>query len=274
MLSRAEWNFRDLRDDQVEECWTYEFTRECPSLINLVEQWRNGVRGEHNFDNFKRHAGGRKTGCIRVADQLHFIPIGSYFMFPEWPSTPYLDIPPGIRRDRTRALLEAETSMNLSKTPQSEAAEQIWRNRDASVPNLREIEPHPAELGMFHSGGFICMPSSVFDKSKLSQPSTDQISLFRLDWDRTDDEIHKQLANWLKANRPRPPLTSRSIGGRHPFRKLKKDLERLGKVRIVRSCNNDYSIDWEGKRLFADQPQWIKCRKSVEGIIAALLVVS
>src|ERR1700747_1360041 len=192
MLLSAEWDFRSLPDDQVDECWTYEFARECPPLIGLINEWRDSVprteakpegdeqqgastANDADFNAFSRHVGGLKTPFIRIGGALRMIPLGAYFMFPEWPDLPYQHIPPGLRRDRLQALLEKETSMGLSQTAQSRAADRAWKSRDGCVPNLREIEAHPAELGMRTDGKLICMSASVFDKSLILSEGTDQI---------------------------------------------------------------------------------------------------
>jgi hypothetical protein len=285
MLSKAEWDFRSLPDDQVEDCWTYEFARECPKLVSLIKDWRHSVLrtqatpkadgaaerlGLHSADDpdfnaFKRHAGGSKTAFIRIGNALRMIPLGAYFMFPEWPEMPYQDIAAGLRRVRLQALLEKETSRGLSQTAQSRASERAWKSRDGRVPNLREIEAHPVELGMITRGNVICMPALVFDKSSILLEGTDQIVIFRIPWDLADDRIVGLVSKWLEANRPRPDIKLGSVGGSEPRRKRRKDLERLGKVRIVRFFHNDYNRAWPGKKkLFADQSQWIKCRKAVE----------
>lgn len=274
MLSSAEWNFRDVPDDQVEECWAYEFARECPELIGLIEEWRQGAPEPRDFRSIKQYAGGRKTPVLRIKGELHRIPLGAYFMFPEWPKMPFQEIEPGKRRKRFRALLENEKSIGLPKTERAKAAEQSWKDREGSVPKLCEIEPHPAELGMVTWGDWICIPSSVFDKANISEESTDQIVIFRIQWDRPDEGILDLLESWLRAHRPRPFAKKGVIGGSNPLREKRKDLERLGKWRVVRSREGDYRSEWDGKRLFADQSQWIKCRKSVEGIIASRFVVS
>jgi hypothetical protein len=163
---------------------------------------------------------------------LRMIPLGAYLMFPEWPQMPYQDIPVGLRRVRLQALLEKETSRGLSQTAQSRDAERAWKSRDGCVPNLREIEVHPVELGMIGLGNVICMPASVFDKSSISLEGTDQIVIFRIQWDLADDKIVELVSNWLDANRPRPDIKLGSVGGSEPRRKRRKDLERPGEGAI------------------------------------------
>ena len=76
--------------------------------------------------------------------------------------------------------------------------------------------------------------------------------------DLADKEILKLFSKWLKASRPRSALKPGLVGGSNPLREKKKALERLGKVRIVNFSKGDYLS------VFADQSQWIKCRKAVK----------
>jgi hypothetical protein len=279
MLSKADWDFQGLLDDQVEECWTYEYARERNDLVTLIEEWRGDAPKPHEFRSLKRYAGGQKTSGLWIKRRLHLIPLGAYFMFPEWPTVPFQEIEPGKRRKRFRALLENEKTIGLPVTKEAKAAERAWKAQGVRLPALREIEPHPTELGAVVTGDSICIPSSVFRTPKVleestDQQSTDQIVIFRIPWDRPDEGILELLARWLRANRPRKFLKQGVIGGSNVLRKKRKELERLGKWRVVRFREGDYRTEWDGKRLFADQSKWINCRKSVEGIIASLRVVS
>jgi hypothetical protein len=124
-LPKEEWNFTDLTDDQVEECWTYEFARQLPGLIMRIEEWRVQVPKQGDlFEAYRRFAGGRATPFIKIADRLFLIPLGAYYLFPEWPNTAYLKIKPGKRRERI---------------------EKLCKETKRSLPIIREIEPHPAE---------------------------------------------------------------------------------------------------------------------------------
>ena len=186
-------------------------------------------------------------------------------MFPEWPEKPFQEINPHERRKRIRALLETEKSLGLSQTEQAEVAKKAWIDRDGSVPNLREIEPYPGEFMIKRPGDETYIPASVLNKANVHKNSTDQIVLLRIQWDLADKELLNLFSKWLKANRPRPALKRGSVGGSNPLREKKKALERLGKVRIVKFSKGDYS------NLFADQPQWIKCRNAVKDYKRVLL---
>jgi hypothetical protein len=275
MLSKADWDFKGLPDDQVEECWAYEFARERSDLIALIEEWREDSPKPRDFRSLRQYAGGQETHGLWIKGRLRWIPLGAYFMFSEWPKTPFQEIEAGERRKRFRTLLRNEKSIGLPQTKRAKDAEQARKDKGFRLPTLREIEPHPKELRMVTRGDWTCIPSSVFSKGKiLKKRSTDQIVIFRIQWDRSDEGILDQLAGWLLANRPRPFANKGVIGGSNLLRKKGKELERLGKWRVVRSRKGDYRSECDGKRLFADQSQWIKCRKSVEDIIAGLSVVS
>ena len=146
MLSRAEWDFGSLPDDQIEECWTYEFGRERRDLIELIQEWREGVPGKRDFRGLQRHAWGSRTGVLRIKEELRLIPTGAYIMFPEWPKLPFQAIEAGERRERFRSLLENEKSIGLPETRRARALHQAWKHKGVNLPDLRKIEPHPAEL--------------------------------------------------------------------------------------------------------------------------------
>ena len=249
MLSRFEWDFGGVPLDQVEECWAYEFSRQSPELIELIEAWRQEEPEKHDFKSLKLRAGGAKTGIIRIKERLRWIPSGAYFTFPEWPKKPFQKIENSERKERLGAFLETEAP-------------------------LREIEPHPGELMMSSCGDFIEIHKEVFGKANLSREGTSQIVLFRIPWDLPNERILDLLSKWLDAKRPREFATKGLVGGSDPSRKRRKELEQLGKYRIVRALEDQakkskrkiqvYLSDWEGTQLFPGQSQWIRCRKAVE----------
>jgi hypothetical protein len=98
--------------------------------------------------------------------------------------------------------------------------------------------------------------------------SSEELVAFRIRWDLSDKIILGLISRWLSANRPKEFEKLGSIGRSNPLPKRRKQLEQLGKYRIVQQKKGTWNIEWEGKDLFSDQSQWIKCRKSVQRIIA------
>jgi hypothetical protein len=259
---REEWDFTDLPDDQVEECWSYEFARQLPRLIKRIEGWRaQALKQDDLFEAYRKFAGGHATPFIQIAEKLFLIPSGAYYLFPEWPKVPYCKIKPSERRERI---------------------ERLWKEEKGSSPSGREIVPHPAEYRLDFStadygwnedawGRFtISLKEEIIRSNTLRafRGASDELIMFRIRWDMSDKNILGSIHRWLSANRPKEFEKLGSVGRSNPLPKRRKQLEQLGKYRIVQQNKGTWIIDWEGKKLFSDQSQWIKCRKSVEGIIA------
>src|SRR6516165_11342128 len=99
-LANFEQNFRrtDLPDDQIEECWAWEYGRESPELTDVVSKWRAQVPTKE-FSAYLRASGGVVTPFITVGDETFGIQVGIYYLIPEWPERPYRAISPATRRD-------------------------------------------------------------------------------------------------------------------------------------------------------------------------------
>jgi hypothetical protein len=101
-----------------------------------------------------------------------------------------------------------------------------------------------------------------------------ELVMMRIEWRLSDREILALMSKWLKENRPSTvSKTTEHQGAGDPIRAKRKQLELLGKYRIIRANGGDWRNPG-GRRLFADQSHWIKCRKSVEEIIASFKPVS
>ena len=155
-----------------------EFTRECPEVIAVIQEWRGSVPKPHDFQRLKRYAGGQKTRGLWIKGELHCIPLGRVFHVSGMAGKAFSEINPRERRKRIRALLETEKSLGLSHTKQAKDAKKAWIDRDGSLPNLRDIEPHPGEFMIRHPGVEANIPASVLGKTKVYKKSTDQIVLF------------------------------------------------------------------------------------------------
>ena len=100
---RPERDFSSLDDLEVQQCWSYEFTRLLPGLIGRVATWRDQVprkEGQDLFDSYCLRQGSQAASFLQMESGLFLIPPGAYYLFPEWPNTAYLDIPPEIRLRR------------------------------------------------------------------------------------------------------------------------------------------------------------------------------
>jgi len=107
----SQWDFSSLEAWEVEHCWSYEFTWHLPGLVRRVLDWREKVpkrEGQDLFEAYLSHQGGRASSFIQIGGDLSMIPPGAYYLFPEWPATPYLKIPSRVRSQRLKKLFEGE----------------------------------------------------------------------------------------------------------------------------------------------------------------------
>ena len=261
VLAGFEHNFRraDLPDDQIEECWAWEYGRESPELIDLVSRWR-AERATNEFSVYLRASGGLVTPFITVDGKTFLIQLGAYYMIPDWPETPYRKIPPGSRRDYLRMLRSAEARF---------------------LPSYG-IEARPMEYGLWGAGEssrweeFLTSlrENIAANRFRAFRTRLSELVMMLIDWNLSDKEILAQVSEWLKENRPPTvSISTKRQGAGNPIRAKRKELELLGKYRIVRANGGNWQNPG-GERLFADQSHWIKCRKSVEEIIAGFKPVS
>ena len=107
MLPREEWDFRSrpknaekkgdwtcgiqfdfLPDDEVWNCWRYEFTRKS-SEVDYCLKWRASADKPKDFSSLLAHYWcadpNRKEGTAPIADWF-------YSIWPEWPRQPFLSV--------------------------------------------------------------------------------------------------------------------------------------------------------------------------------------
>jgi hypothetical protein len=257
-LASFERNFGsiDLPDDQIEECWPWEYGRESPKLIDLVSRWRAQVltRTEvltRDFSAYLGASGGVVTPFITVGNRTFLIELGAYYMIPEWPEKPYRKIPPASRREYLQTLQRAE---------------------ERFLPPTG-IEARPMEYGLRENSRWEKFLMSLRENTEANRfrafrTDRSELVMMLIDWSLADKEILAQMSEWLKKNRPPTvSINTEHQGAGDPIRAKRKQLELLGKYRIVRANGGSW-LNPDGERLFADQSHWIKCRKSVEEIIA------
>jgi hypothetical protein len=113
-LSRFEWDFSTCPAWELEECWYYEFKRESPVVRLIIVDWRKNC-DPPTFGLFLHLA----QMMLIPPERKHL-----YAFCPEWPSCPYLSIPPAERKRRFS---------------------QSFRNETESL--AAELEPRPAPPG-------------------------------------------------------------------------------------------------------------------------------
>ena len=260
-LANFEQNFRrtDLPDDQIEECWAWEYGRESPELTDVVSKWRAQVPTKE-FSAYLRASGGVVTPFITVGDETFLIQLGAYYIVPEWPKSPYRAISPGRRREYLQVLRAREERflppIGLEARPMEY---ELWGTTNISAWKrfLRSLRENIAA-----------------NRFRAFRTDLSELVMMLIEWRLSDREILALMSKWLKKNRPPTvSINTEHQGAGDPIRAKRKQLELLGKYRIVRAKEGDWQ-NAVAEGLFADQSHWIKCRKLVEEIIAGFKPVS
>jgi hypothetical protein len=254
-LASTEWDFRRaaLYDDQIEECWAWEYGRESPELIDVVSKWRAKVR-KKEFSAYLRACGGVVTPFITVGDETFLIQLGAYYIVPEWPESPYRAILPGRRREYL----------------------QVLRAREERFLPPIGLEARPVEYELCGTTNISAWKrflrslreNIAANRFRAFRTDLSELVMMQIEWRLPKGEILALMSKWLEENHPPTVLMeTEHQGAGDPIRAKRKQLELLGKYRIVRANGGDWRNPG-GRRLFADQSHWIKRRKSVEDIIA------
>ena len=128
-LSAAEWDFRNVPEDEVTACYFYEFGREVPEVRARIKELRGTTSADQYEEFLKIVSGYYRGGC-------------QFFLwYPEWPGKPYLQINKTIRERRIgllghNKLSDAELAAWLRPLPIPVYLEGI----DPSTMNQTKIE--------------------------------------------------------------------------------------------------------------------------------------
>jgi hypothetical protein len=294
-LRLQERDFDSLANWQVEHCWSYAFAQLVPGLIRRVKDWRAEVQireGQDAFDAYLLHQGGRLTPALQIEDRLFLIPPGAYYLFPEWPETPYPKIPEEIRFRRLKKLWEREKDWlepqekeeNRKGQKRKQSTQRVMEKTDRT--ELRELVPHPAEYGLnpvsypeydpsvikWSGQHWSNFAESLRENVRLSnalrvfRSDREELVIFRISWVKSNKQLLALFSKWLAASRPVLFQHQGTLGRGNPLPKKKMELDCLRKYLIVQ--DRTWKVIVGRNRLFRDHAKWNECRKVVEAIIA------
>jgi hypothetical protein len=87
-LKREDWDFSKCFDEEVQDCFDYEFARESKEAISYIERGRAPAR-KKTFENLFRLI--REDRPEYVGEKTPpTLPAGLFSFCPEWPDEPYL----------------------------------------------------------------------------------------------------------------------------------------------------------------------------------------
>jgi hypothetical protein len=299
----SEWDFSSLEAWEVEHSWSYEFTWLLPGLVRRVKDWREKVpkrEGQDLFEAYLSHQGGRASSFIQIGDNLFLIPPGAYYLFPEWPATPYLKIPSKVRFQRLKKLSEDEKDRGEPREPHipegpagtsRDRKERDTGRKGKATSELREIDPHPGRYRLdpvsymeteeqtFHLAWdddawerfTESLRKSILrsNEMRVFRSDSEELAILRIPWTLSDKQILVLLSKWLAGNRPIPFRKQGTLGRSHRLAKKRTELEYLRKYLIVQDAGT-WEVTVGGARLFRDRSKWNACRKVVEKILTDL----
>ena len=223
-LPRFDWDFSTCPNWELAECWYYEFKRESPRVRQIVVDWRK-ICDPPTFDEFLKLA----QAMLMPPERGHL-----YAFCPEWPSYPYLDIPPAERKRRFS---------------------QLFRNETESL--AAELEPRPAPPGALS----LQEVNFILELGGKKERIQEEDVTFRIRRSMADKEILRRVAAWLKVHR------SYKASPNVSNRRIRADLKALGALRVLRTENGDWK---KGPEIYWEHGEWIKGRKRAEAIIESM----
>jgi hypothetical protein len=290
-----EWDSHSLEDWQVDHCWTYEFTRLLPGLVRRVIAWRKQVpkrEGQDLFEAYHSCQGGSVTPFILIERKLFMIPLGAYYLLPDWPDTPFLEMPP-VRFQQLKKLPDYERDwfeLLEADMPGGPTAKErfVWKR---GRTELREIDPHPGEYKL-NPVGYIeteeqasqmrweddawksfteSLRKNILRSNKMRafRSDSEELAILRIPWVLSDKQLLVLFSKWLASNRPEAFKKPTRLGRSSPLAKKRTELGYLRKYLIVQETGT-WKTKVKGIPLFRDRSRWNECRKAVEKILADL----
>ena len=243
-LARAEWDFAPCRNEEVGACHAYEFARQVEVLKETVRLFQ-AARPGAVFDDLWAEAMNPRNALLTL-ENGHGLPLGSYSAFPEFPATPYLGIPV---RERLRRLSQS------------------------NVVRVGGIYETDIEHIVSDGPGYTFHYSGVPGEGWFERGTNETVA-FDIDWSSEDELIIRQFAHWLREKGPdrRARIKVRTERGKGSLTaQLKVDLKALGAWRLLQRMHWQdaltYSEEVTGRRLFGDQPAWIRAGKRAGKVI-------
>jgi hypothetical protein len=259
-----------------------------PGLVRRVISWRKQIpkrEGQDLFEAYLSCQGGSVTPFIQIEGKPFLIPLGAYYLLPDWPDTPFLEMP-SVRFQQLKKLpeyekdwfelLEAEMPGGPTKKEQF-----VWKR---GRTELREIDPHPGEYKLdavgYHEPQWDddawtsfteSLKKNILDSHKLRAFRTDreELAVFRIPWVLSDKQLLALFWKWLASNRPEAFKKPRRLGRSSPLAKKRTELGYLRKYLIVQETGT-WKTKVNGIPLFRDRSRWNDCRKAVKRILADL----
>ncbi|MGO8837290.1 MAG: hypothetical protein ACLQAH_13660 [Limisphaerales bacterium] len=220
-LKREDWDFRPevCREDELESCWAYEYSREVTAFRNAVADSRK--RNPDYVQKLNRPAlddsmvspSIKSSRPMRlgsaIVDALSKPPVPlAYRIHPQWPETPF-----GL----------------LKRTPRKTNPDRIFSYLQKDIGEFaRELIGRP---------DFLNLPKTLWN-----QESNSETIVFTIPWNYGNDQLKQGFYQWLTDNRPqgnegdsRPRVDGikRPTGAGSRPRQIRASLKALGAYRLL-----------------------------------------
>jgi hypothetical protein len=232
-LPEREWNFEDCPKDEILDCWHYEFAREIGWLKDIVERRRGPIT--------------LKTGHQTSIDTLTHFARQTWYSFllrPDWPAQSYLSAPLEERQKWiawTRLKTEQEILSHFLVPTQ--------------VPKGIESELVDSLLNL--------------GRARLRSKSNRlEFALLRIDWAMPDSLLNEAFESYLKQFRPLTHPNILHTGKTSPDSMRIRQLESLGRFRLVRANNRSVALARATGHLRTGSPNaWYAAQKAVKELL-------
>jgi hypothetical protein len=232
-LPENEWNFAACPQDEIWDCWHYEFAREVGWLKDIVHRRRGPIT--------------LKTGHQTHIDTLTAFAHNTRYSFlirSDWPAQPYLSAPPEER--------QKWIAWTRLETDQEHSAKSLVPKE---VPKGIEME----------------LSESLRDRKRARVRSEDnrlELALLRIDWARSDSELHQAWDSYLKEFRPISHPNVLHTGRTSPDSTRHRQLEKLGRFRLVRANNDSVALARAtGHLVTGNANPWYEARQKVKELL-------
>jgi hypothetical protein len=244
-LSETEWNFKNCPDEEVRDCFYYEFHREIPEVREWITKWRNDTEGT-DFEALESSL--TFDRMAELGNRLDLPDVSWFPIYPEWPEKPFLSIPDKERRAR-RHRLDPEPASRLS-----------WRLYPSTEATRRGLPIDWERIAdAFENSGM--WPVAAVEENAWIAP-------FKIDWEHSDKQLSEAFDSWLKTCRPDTIKQRKSkTGGGSELREMRADLKALGAFR--QRAQRTFE-DVQSQSQYSDQSAWLKAARKAEAIIAGL----
>ncbi len=284
LLSSKEWDFSEVEDDELYQCYLWEYGRE-------IEKWRNIIIGYRETllkEKFKLT--NQKQNGNEYNDYFYFgnnkkpqnhpefivfgkhpvLPEGIFLYSSEWPDKSYLSLSKLERQRRIRILITAYLDSVGTDYIGYEDWDENFRGpyyfrvpvevivNNETIINKFKYDKENQEL---NEG---LLPNSI----RLNS-GRNEWSVFNIDWTKSKAELIKQFKRWVEIT-PRPPVKGKvdKRGGGSDIRKMPSKLRFLGAYRLLQKMKwedaADYTENVCGKHFYDNQSAWSRAKKEAE----------